>query len=153
MYGISVGDTSVFILADVFETATKVSTPLALLAFAIAAWLVWQITRTRQETKRLELLPDDERAQQVDEFLTRFGIDGGNLTREQKFKLIREEMRKRFALRLYSSVAVLIAFVVCFAIAAISFGSIVLIFSNYNSVNKWKISMILTVIDVNFFLL
>jgi hypothetical protein len=58
-----------------------------------------------------------ERAQQVDEFLTRYGLDATNLTREQRFTLIREEMNRRFSLKRFYLITVVSACVICFAMA------------------------------------
>lgn len=104
---------NIVVFADIFDAATKVTTPIALVAFAIAAFLVWRMSRQKHETARLNALPEDERSQQVDELLTRYGIGGSDLTRAQRFELIREEMRKRFKLKTVTLAVLAFVFVLC----------------------------------------
>ncbi|QDT94851.1 hypothetical protein [Gimesia aquarii] len=114
------GDEMIFrvLLSNVFEYAAKISTPIGVLAFAIAAWLTWQIVKGKQEERKLKASPEEKRSQLVDELLTRYKITGEDLSGAQRFKLIREEMQKRFAYRVLSLVILAITFVVCLFIAS-----------------------------------
>ncbi|HXT64464.1 MAG TPA: hypothetical protein VN696_15605 [Pyrinomonadaceae bacterium] len=72
------------------------------------------------ETK-LKNLPPGQRGKQTDQYLTRYGIDGKNLSPEEKLALIRDELDKRHRRSRWYVIATTITFVVCFAIAAVSF--------------------------------
>ncbi len=108
-----------YILSSVFDIGAGITSALGLLGFAVAAWLVWSTTRSRQETKRLEMLPEEDRVKIVDEMLTRYGIDARNLTREQKFQLIREEMHKRDATKRLTLIVIAVSCLLCLTIAAV----------------------------------
>lgn len=102
---------------NLFQIGAGVSTAIGLLGFALAVWLVWKIQRSRQAVAELKLVPERERTKILDEWLSRYKIDGGKLKADQKYSLIQEEMRRRFNYRALFLVVVVVAVVACFAIA------------------------------------
>src|SRR5262245_42357033 len=103
---------------EVLRIVASVGTPIAMLAVVITVGYYAYCHWLRSDVKKLELLPQDQRAKAVDKRLTRYGIDGHNLTREQKERLIREEMQKRHGLAV-------IALVIAAVLFAASFGAAV----------------------------
>ncbi|GEM_PF-3992851 len=108
-------------MEKVVEIAVSVATPLALLGLLLALVFYAYLRRLRHAEKQLELLPPDKRAASVDEFLTRYNIDGGNLTREQKFELIKEEMERRYRGARIKILVAAATFAVCFGVAAVCY--------------------------------
>jgi hypothetical protein len=105
-------------ITTLFQTAGGISTLIGLLAFVAAAVLVWQLNNTREKNKQLSLLPKEQRAQVVDDWLTRYGVDAKNMPEKKKFELIQEEMKRRYNLKVTYLVVLTVAAVICFAIAA-----------------------------------
>lgn len=104
---------------DVLKIAASVSTPIGLLGLVVAlGYLTYALWIKHQQTK-LQTLPPDQRAVAVDEYLTRYGIDGTHLPQADKLALIREEMEKRHRRSIVYVIAATVAFVMCFAITAI----------------------------------
>src|SRR4051812_37696005 len=82
-------------VAELLRVVANVATPLALLGvgavLAAAAYRHWLKSRHKQ----LAQLPEQERAQAVDQMLTRYKISGADLTKEQRFHLINKEMDRK----------------------------------------------------------
>lgn len=84
-------------MIEVVKVAAFISTPISLLAF-ISALVIWLRMRvTKNEIAKLKHLPVDKRARILDEYLTRYEIDGADLTAEQRFRLILNESNKKNA--------------------------------------------------------
>src|SRR5262245_2673740 len=108
-------------MKEVLAIATSVATPLALLGLVAALAFYAYQRRLRNAEKTLELLPPDQRASNIDSYLTRYGIDGKGLTREQKFQLIKDEMDRRHRQASISKVLAAAVFLVCFVVAAFAY--------------------------------
>jgi hypothetical protein len=108
-------------MTEILDTVIRISTPLALLGLVVAlGYFAYGRLLKHQETQ-LEALPPEQRATAIDEYLTRYGIDGKNLRIQDKVALIKNEMEQRHnRARLYVVLAAIV-FVVCFAIAAIAY--------------------------------
>lgn len=108
-------------MGEILRIAANVGTPLSLLGVAIALAFFAYNRHLKHAEKKLELLPQEQRAKAVDTYLTRYGIDGVNLTREQKVRLIRDETDKRYRItRLYLIIAAVV-FVACVVLAVLAF--------------------------------
>lgn len=108
-------------MPDFLRIAVSVSTPLSLLGLLVAIGYLAYARRLKYEETKLQTLPAGERAKQIDIYLTRYGIDGRDLPPADKLALIRDEMEKRDRRSREYVVGTTVAFVVCFAVAAISF--------------------------------
>jgi hypothetical protein len=110
-------------MAEALRIAAGVATPLGLLGlvigFAFFAYSRW----LKHKEKALQSLPETQRAQSVDTYLTRYGLDLGNLTREQKFDLVCREMDKRAGRAKLYAVTAAIVFVICFSFAAYAYAT------------------------------
>jgi hypothetical protein len=104
---------------EILRIAANVSTPIGLLGLVVAVGYLVYALRIKSEKTKLQNLPPDKRAVAVDEYLTRYGIDGKHLPNADKLALIREEMEKRHRRSILYVVAAAIAFVFCFAITVI----------------------------------
>lgn len=91
---------------EALRIATSVGTPIALVAFIVVAviYAYQYFTKARLENeqkkiesdlKKLELIPEADRAKAVDESLTRYGLSAENLTRDQKFSLLHKELENK----------------------------------------------------------
>src|SRR5262249_29294801 len=94
---------------------------MGLLGLIAALAYYFYARRLKYEEKKLEALPAEERARVTDERLSRYGIDAANLTREDKNRLILEEMEKRYRFARLCVVVFAVAFVLCFALASAAF--------------------------------
>jgi len=110
-------------MSEILRIAVGVATPLSLLALVATLGYFAFTRRLTLEEERLRALPPDQRAPQTDEYLTRYGIDGKDLSPSAKLSLIRDEMQSRHRRSVvYVAVASLV-FVVCFAIAVFAYVS------------------------------
>ena len=82
-------------MAEWLRIGANIATPIGLIGFAIGIAIIAYIWRLKSGLKQLELLPQENRAHAIDETLKRYNLDGGNLTRDQKVGLIRDEMYLR----------------------------------------------------------
>jgi hypothetical protein len=99
---------------DILKIATNVSTPIGLLGLVVAlGYLAYSLKVNLQKTE-LEKLPPAQRAIEVDDYLTRYGISGATLPEAQKFSLIKEEMEKRHRRSIVYVFTATAAFVLCF---------------------------------------
>src|SRR5262249_16822107 len=109
-------------MKDLFINTTGIAAPavglagLLLIGFLVAHW-----HRLRVAERRLELLPEADRARSLDNWLVRLRLDAGNLTREQKFELISIELRHRSELALFSARIIGVVVIACLGISAIAF--------------------------------
>jgi|GEM_PF-6111023 len=104
-------------MIEILRIVSNVGTPMALLAVVIALAYYTYCRWLQYAQKKLELLPQDQRAKAVDNYLTRYNIDGSNFTREERVRLIREEMQKRHRLALFALVSAAVLFASCFGAA------------------------------------
>jgi len=116
---------------SLWSTATQVGTPLALAAFVVAVvgWILH--TRVKERTRRIESAPPEERAALVEATLSTYRIKQDNLTREQKFELLKGELSARekrtlYVLVLAGFVALLLAIVILAQVLVGDSGSTVL---------------------------
>ncbi len=108
-------------MPEILKIAVSVGTPLSLLGLLVAVIYLAYLRKLRYEESKLKSLPPGKRATQTDQYLTRYGINGRNLPPDEKLALIRDELDKRHRRSRGYLIATTIAFVICFAIAAISF--------------------------------
>lgn len=107
-------------MADVLRIAATIATPVSLLGLLAALGYYAYSRRLKHEEKKLEALPAEERAQVVDQRLSRYGIDGANLTRDDKARLILDEMEKRYKFARLCTILFAVVFVACFALASVA---------------------------------
>ena len=107
-------------MSEILKIAVNVTTPLSLLGLLLALAYLAYTRRLKYEEKKLEKLPLNKRATQVDEYLTRYGIDGRDLSPDAKLALIKAELESRHRRSSRYVIVATVAFVICFAIAAIS---------------------------------
>jgi hypothetical protein len=108
-------------MAEALEIATKVTNPPALAAFLAILFCFSYRYYLKSWENRLAALPEDQRAKAMDEYLSRYGIDGLKLTKEQSYKLIGEEMAKRHRRYCVYAIVLAVAIVVIVAIATIGY--------------------------------
>ena len=107
-------------MVEFFRTVTTVGTPIGLIGLVVGLIFYGYSRYLGSTEKQLELLPKEDRAKSVDHYLTRYGIDGSNLTRDQKYNLILIEMKKRHSRILkcvYVSAAVFVIALVLVVVA------------------------------------
>jgi hypothetical protein len=108
-------------MTEILRIGATVATPLGLLGLIAALGYYVYSRRLKHEEKQLKALPPAERAHIADQRLSRYGIDGSNLTRDHKNQLILNEMEKRYRLaRLYAFLFAVV-FIICFGFASITF--------------------------------
>jgi hypothetical protein len=95
-----VADFNVGKIFSALSIGGKVSTAVGLVGFVVACIFSYNAYRLHLETTRLEQLPEEQRAQQIDEYLTRYKLSGEDFSAEQKFQLIEREMDQRFWMRI-----------------------------------------------------
>jgi hypothetical protein len=108
-------------MIEVLRTGAAVATPLGLLGLVAALGYYFYSRHLRHEEKRLESLPREERARLTDGRLTRYGVDASRLTRDDKHRLILDEMDKRYRFARLCTVVFSAVFVVCFGIASAAY--------------------------------
>ena len=106
-------------MTETLRIASSIGTPLALVGFLLALTFYAYLRWLGSQEKKLEMLPADERSKAEDRYLTRYKIDGGNLTRDQKYQLIRHEMVKGDRFNRFWCVTVAVVFLICFLLAGI----------------------------------
>jgi hypothetical protein len=80
---------------EALTIAARVATPLGLIGIAIVAVLYGYCRYLMYQERKLQSLPEEERAKSVDTWLRRLGLEIANLTRAQKFTLVQDELEKR----------------------------------------------------------
>src|SRR5690242_5973928 len=108
-------------MPDVLRIAAGVATPLSLLGLIAALAYFIYSRRLKHREAIIKLLPEEDRAKEVDELLSRYGLDAKNLTREQKYQLLLDEMSKRYKLAQLKLIASACVFIICFSVAAYAF--------------------------------
>ena len=86
-------------MGEWLRTGAEIATPIGLVGFSIGAALYAYSAYLKHQQKKLESLPEGKRARAIDQSLKRYGLDASNLTREQKVKLLHDEMDKGYRLR------------------------------------------------------
>ena len=71
-------------VTDVLRLGVAVATPLSLLGLIAALSYYFYSRHLKSEEKKLEALPLEQRARLADQRLSRYGIDGANLTRDER---------------------------------------------------------------------
>lgn len=105
---------------DVWTVVTKVSTPVSLLAFC--STLVAIVLRIFVERKsRLEALTPEDQARVVEKELEAVNVPIENLTKEQRFALVQQQLNSRVATLSLVVRWCVAAFVLVFAIACLAF--------------------------------
>ena len=118
-------------MTDILRIGTSVTTPLALLGLIAALGYYFYSRHLKHEEKKLEALPPIERARVADQRLSRYGIDGSNISRNDKSRLFADEMEKQFRLaRLYAFLFAIV-FIICFGFALIGY-----IYTNIDTTGK-----------------
>jgi len=95
-----VADFNIGRIFSALPTGAKISTAIGLVGFVVACIFGYNAYRLHLETVQLEQLPEEQRAQQIDEYLTRYGLSGEDFSTAQKFQLIEREMDQRFWMRI-----------------------------------------------------
>ena len=108
-------------MTDVLRIGVAVATPLSLLGLIAALSYYFYSRHLKSEEKKLEALPLEQRARLADQRLSRYGIDGANLTRDEKTRLILEEMDKRYRFARLCTIIFAVVFVICFGLASSAF--------------------------------
>ncbi|MEZ6059062.1 MAG: hypothetical protein R3C19_01740 [Planctomycetaceae bacterium] len=108
-------------MIQILQTAAGVATPLALLGLVVALCYFAYTRKLKHAESQLNALPEDQRATAIDEYLTRYGIQGKDLTRADRFQLIREEMRKRHQRSTTILIVAAAVFVMCFGLAVFAY--------------------------------
>jgi hypothetical protein len=108
-------------VTDVLRIGVAVATPLSLLGLIAALSYYFYSRHLKSEEKKLEALPLEQRARLADQRLSRYGIDGANLTRDEKTRLILEEMDKRYRFARLCTIIFAVVFVICFGLASSAF--------------------------------
>jgi hypothetical protein len=106
---------------DLIDAALKVTTPLAFLSLIAALAYMGYARRLKHQDAKLDKLPEAQRAKATDEFLTRYGIDGKDLTKADRVTLIRDELDKRYRRSRELAILTTVAFVICFGVAVFAF--------------------------------
>lgn len=105
---------------QVLSIAANVSTPLGLLGLLAAFGFYMYSRKLRSEERLVAALPAEQRAQAVDDLLTRYGIDGTGLSPEQKYDLIRQELTERSRQKRLLTIVGAVVFVICFVVATVA---------------------------------
>jgi hypothetical protein len=108
-------------MTEVLRTAVNVTTPLALLGLAAALAYFAYVRRLKHQEKQIDSLPPDQRATAIDQYLTRYGVEGRHLKSPDKLALIRTEMGQRHRRALVYVVVAAVVVVVCFALAVAAY--------------------------------
>lgn len=108
-------------MGEFIKIAASVTAPLSFLGLVVALGYLVYIQRLKHKEKQLENLPANTRARLVDEYLTRYGIDGKDLRPHARLALIRAELEQRHRRSLEYVRYATVAFVICFGIAAVSY--------------------------------
>jgi len=108
-------------MTDVLRIAVGVSTPLALLGLLAALGYFAYARKLKHQEKQLDTLPPEQRGAAIDEYLTRYGIEGKNLKTADKLELIKREMEQRHRRAVLYVVVAAIVVVVCFALAVVAY--------------------------------
>lgn len=105
---------------QVLSIASNVSTPLGLLGLLAAFGFYLYARKLKSEERLIAALPAEQRAQAVDDLLTRYGIDGTGLSPEQKYDLIRQELTERSRQKRLLTIVGAVVFVICFVVATVA---------------------------------
>lgn len=82
---------------SLFTVAAGITSVLGLAAFLAALYFSYQVRKLKHDEQQLKTAPPDSRGPLLDQWLTRYGLDGQGLTKEQRFVLIQRELELRFA--------------------------------------------------------
>lgn len=104
-------------MAQFLSTAAGVSTALGFLGLVAALIFLGYALRLKRQQKRQETLPPDERAALEQDLAVQFGLRVEDSTPDQRYELVRDELRRRFQFRLALAILFAVVFITCFAIA------------------------------------
>jgi len=110
-------------MVEMLGVSGTIAAPLGLLGLAAALGYLIYCRRLKHQETVVAALPDSQRAQAVDEYLTRYNLDASNLTREQKYNLLMAEMGKRYALAQAVTLGSCGVFTLCFIVAVYAYVS------------------------------
>lgn len=97
---------------SLIEVITKVADPLMLLALVAVLWYGARVWRLQQETKRLELVPEDKRGPLVDRLANKYAVPVHDLPPSDRVALVRDELNARIKDRRRNSWFAFAAFVI-----------------------------------------
>lgn len=105
----------------VLSSAVNVATPTALVAFIAGLLCLAYIRWLKKEEKWIAKLPPGDRAKATDKYLTRYGINASDLTKDKRFDLIKDEMSRRHGLYRFRAALATIVIIVGLIIAAVTY--------------------------------
>ena len=94
-----------------WEIVPRITQPLALLALVVVALLAWRVHSMAEDSKRLELLPDDRRSDLATQLASKYGVRVDDLPRRDRVEIVRHELDTRTAERRRTSWQIFAAFV------------------------------------------
>jgi hypothetical protein len=106
---------------EVLKTGATVATPLGAIGFIAGLAFFAYYRYLKSQERRLQAIPESERASSVDSWYARLGLTIQNLTRQQKYEFVCREMDKRTNFAKLLVITLAVVFVICFGIAALSF--------------------------------
>jgi predicted nucleic acid-binding protein len=101
------------------QIGAGIKTAFGALGLAIMAGLFAYYRHLRNQEVKLKEIPRGERAKISDNFLTRYKVDGSDLTSDQRYDLIRFELEKRASRLTLPTIVIAAVFLVCFTVASI----------------------------------
>lgn len=111
-------------MLEILKIGAAVATPLGFLGFVAALVYFVRARQLKHKEVALDKLSPEERAQFLDENLSRYRIDAANATRQEKHQLIKDEMEKRYRLAVLYTLVSAFVFVVCFGLAVYAYASV-----------------------------
>ncbi len=105
-----------------WEIIPKITTPLALIAYGIGAFVYYRINKTNSDREKLLKVPEGEQAKLIASLEEKYLLSNDNLTRSQKFELIKETLtlkskHKSKLLYLYGFMAILLTIISVFGLS------------------------------------
>jgi hypothetical protein len=82
-------------MTEILRIGADIAKPLGMAGFICALIFYAYLRSLRHKEVQLAKLPEEKRAQVVDQYLSRYGLSAANLTRQQKFELLQQEMVRR----------------------------------------------------------
>ena len=104
-----------------WETIQYVGSPIALVAFGIAAFATVYRFKLRQQVALLERLPEYERASFISRSLESYQMEHDNLTRKQKFDLVHTVLEHRIRRLKIAAIASVVIIVIVAVSVVLSF--------------------------------
>ncbi|MDH5365699.1 MAG: hypothetical protein OEW67_01835 [Cyclobacteriaceae bacterium] len=104
-----------------WEIIPKITTPLALIAYAIGAFIYYRINKTNSDKEKLLKVPEGDQAKLITTLEDKYFLSDDNLTRSQKFELLKETLtlkskHKTKLLYLYGFMGILLTAITVFGL-------------------------------------